>query len=232
MTAHDTSNLIVLNPIPFTEDSDTFLSAIDCDPASDFADEALDLFRSGASIAVPKAVYRVCYLDSKSDECVCVAGVELRSRIMRVNLQNTDRLFPFIATCGTEMDEWADGVTDPLHRFWADALREYVLRGAFNAFTSHLKTHTNPGPTAVMNPGSIADWPIQEQVNVFRLLGNGPEMIGVSLTDSFLMIPTKSLSGVIVPTEKDYVNCKLCPRENCSGRHAPYDPHFYQENYK
>lgn len=231
MTVPDSSTLTVLDTVPFTEDADTFLKSIDIDPSSEYADEALELFNAAAQVAAPKAVYRVCYVESKTASVILVDGVELRSRIMRVNLHDAERLFPFIATCGQELDEWAAGITDPLYRFWADSLRECALRCVFDRFTAHLKATVNPGSTAVMTPGSLEDWPIEEQAAVFRLLGTGPELVGVTLTDSYLMIPTKSIAGVIVPTTKDYVNCKLCPRENCSGRQAPYDPDYYEENY-
>jgi hypothetical protein len=231
MKAPDPSALTTLDHVPYTENADTFLKAIDLPPSSEYADEALELFTAAAGIAAPKVVYRVCYVEHKTDSIIRTDGIELHSRIMRVNLHDAERLFPFIATCGQELDEWAAGITDPLHRFWADTLRESALRCAFDRFTAHLKATVNPGSTAVMTPGSLEDWPIEEQAVVFRLLGRGPELVGVTLTDSYLMIPTKSIAGVIVPTAKDYVNCKLCPREHCQGRQAPYDPDYYKTHY-
>ena len=44
------------------------------------------------------------------------------------------------------------------------------------------------------------------------------------LTDTFLMVPIKSVSGIFFPTEVSFESCQLCPRENCIGRRAPYDP--------
>ena len=49
-------------------------------------------------------------------------------------------------------------------------------------------------------------------------------LIGVRLTESCLMIPNKSLSGLLFPSEFGYENCAVCPREGCRGRRAPYDP--------
>ncbi|MBE0616995.1 MAG: hypothetical protein IH608_03570 [Proteobacteria bacterium] len=48
--------------------------------------------------------------------------------------------------------------------------------------------------------------------------------MGVRLTDSFLMIPRKSLSGLIFPSERPFVSCRLCDRRDCPGRQVPYDP--------
>ena len=72
-----------------------------------------------------------------------------------------------------------------------------------------------------MNPGPLKDWPLGEQRQLFFLFGDVKQAIGVELTESFLMYPVKSVSGIIFPTEVNYENCQLCPRENCPGRRAP-----------
>jgi predicted transcriptional regulator len=46
------------------------------------------------------------------------------------------------------------------------------------------------------------------------------------------MIPLKSTSGILFPTEVDYKNCQLCSRKNCPGRKAPYNPELLKEKYK
>ena len=57
------------------------------------------------------------------------------------------------------------------------------------------------------------------------------KIIGVNLTDSFLMIPRKSISGIYFPTEIKFYSCQLCPRERCIGRKAPYDSKL-AKNYR
>ena len=82
-----------------------------------------------------------------------------------------------------------------------------------------------------MNPGSLADWPLEEQRHLFRLLGEPRKAIGVELTESFLMVPIKSVSGLRFPSGAHYENCQLCPRDPCPGRRAPYDPDLYERRY-
>jgi hypothetical protein len=36
------------------------------------------------------------------------------------------------------------------------------------------------------------------------------------------MIPTKTVSGLLFPTEVDFDTCSLCQKENCKGRRSPY----------
>jgi hypothetical protein len=88
------------------------------------------------------------------------------------------------------------------------------------------------GPTAAMSPGSLADWPIREQRPLFSLLGDPEQAIGVKLTDSFLMIPNKTVSGLRFSTEERFESCQLCPREHCPGRRAAYEPDLYDRKYR
>ena len=74
-----------------------------------------------------------------------------------------------------------------------------------------------------MSPGSLEDWPIQEQLPLFALLGEAPAAIGVRLTESLLMLPGKSVSGIFFPSASTFFSCRLCPRERCEGRKARYD---------
>jgi hypothetical protein len=75
-----------------------------------------------------------------------------------------------------------------------------------------------------MNPGSgdARLWPIGQQRPLFELLGDVEAAIGVRLTPSFLMVPNKSVSGILFPTEVRFESCQLCTRENCPRRRAPY----------
>ena len=77
-----------------------------------------------------------------------------------------------------------------------------------------------------MAPGSgAADvWPITQQKELFSIFGSVENLIGVRLTDTCLMIPIKSVSGIFFQTETTFETCQLCSRETCIGRRAPYDP--------
>jgi hypothetical protein len=77
-----------------------------------------------------------------------------------------------------------------------------------------------------MAPGSgSADiWPITQQKELFSIFGDVESLIGVRLTDTYLMLPIKSVSGVIFQTETTFETCQLCPREACIGRRVEYKP--------
>jgi len=75
--------------------------------------------------------------------------------------------------------------------------------------------------TKYFSPGS-GDWNISQQKNIFQIIPAGK--IGVKLTESYMMIPKKSLSWVIgmgkeiiIPSKGDN-SCKTCLAENCQFR--------------
>ena len=75
--------------------------------------------------------------------------------------------------------------------------------------------------TKYFSPGS-GDWNISQQKNIFQIIPAGK--IGVKLTESYMMIPKKSLSWVIgmgkeiiIPSKGDD-SCKNCLAENCQFR--------------
>jgi len=75
--------------------------------------------------------------------------------------------------------------------------------------------------TKYFNPGSC-DWNINQQKIIFQIIP--ADKIGVKLTESYMMIPKKSLSWVIgigkeiiIPSKGDD-SCKNCLAENCQFR--------------
>ena len=75
--------------------------------------------------------------------------------------------------------------------------------------------------TKYFSPGS-ADWDISQQKNIFQIIP--VDKIGVKLTESYMMIPQKSLSWVmgigkeIITASKGNDSCKICLAENCQFR--------------
>jgi hypothetical protein len=215
---------IILNNIPFQIDLATLSSLLHIRPSQDeLLQELEQLVYTAQAIGKPKAMYKVGYIETNNNDSVVVDGIVFKSRILSVNLDSIYRVFPFIATCGTELEEWARSKNDLLLRIWAETINEMALRSALQFLEGYLLKQYSFDHISMMNPGSLEDWPLQEQRGLFAVLGNPLGAIGVHLTDSLLMLPTKSVSGVWFPSAGSYKNCQLCPRENCPGRSASYD---------
>ncbi len=188
--------------------------------------EMLDIARP---IAKPKAVFDVAYIENKNGDSMEIGGVEFKSRVLRINLDKVERVFPYVVTCGRELDEIDIPSTDFIKGYFLDQIKETAVVLARQYVEGYLKKRYALGQLSRMAPGAGAgdDWPITQQKELFSLFGGREkveELIGVRLTDSFLMVPIKSVSGIFFPTEIRFESCQICPREQCIGRRAAYDP--------
>lgn len=171
----------------------------------------------------PKALYNVCYIEKKLEDMVMINGLGFRSKVLRKNLDQVERVFAYVVTIGKEFDEKLTTCNDLLDKFYLDTIGNMALRSARKHLREHLLLKYAIDGMSFMSPGSLTDWPIEEQKPLFRLIGDVEAAIGVKLTKNFLMLPTKSVSGIFFPTEITFYSCQLCPREKCDGRKAPYD---------
>jgi len=224
-------NSLTIDHIPFRIDTGKLHRSLKMKEGSELIGRLNLLVDQAQKIGRPKAHYEVVYIDSRGEDHVMIGGVMLTSRVLKVNLEKAHRVFPFVATCGTELEEWSKTFDDLLERFWADAIKESAVKIAVECLADRLVERFHPGKIARMNPGSLPDWPLTEQKPLFKLLGRGPEAVGVQLTESHLMLPIKSVSGIWFPTEESFESCQLCSREKCPGRRAPHDPTLYERKY-
>lgn len=222
----------VLDTVPLQIDLEQLAKQLRIKEGTGQLEKLKKMVGEAEALGRPKAFYRVAYIDGRTDDEVKVNGVVLSSRVLRVNLEKAHRVFPYVATCGLELEEWAQSTTDLLEKYWADIIKETALRQAVRYLNEYLLENFRPGKLSRMNPGSLADWPLPEQRPLFTILGEGPRTIGIRLTDTFLMLPIKSVSGIWFPTEESFESCGLCPRESCPGRRAAYDRELYDRKYR
>ena len=222
----------ILSEIPPQFDLEKLREKVRIEEESEHVGRLKDLLTEAQAIGKPKAFYRPAFIESRTEERVSIDGIQFTSRVLRVNLEKVHRVFPYVATCGQELEEWSRSFDDMLQKYWADAIKEMALRAAMQYLHDHLIEEYRLVRISRMNPGSLPDWPLPEQRPLFALLGNGPGLIGIHLTDSFLMTPVKSVSGIWFPSEKSFESCQLCPREQCPGRRAPYDQNLFNRQYR
>ncbi|MCD6286785.1 MAG: vitamin B12 dependent methionine synthase [Anaerolineae bacterium] len=222
----------ILDEIDFRPNIAPLKKRLHIKDGSSFEADLDHLVDEAVAIARPKAMYKLVFVDEKLSDAVVIDGVTLRSRVLRVNLDAVHRAFAYVATCGQELQAWGEEQDDIVFKFWADVIKEAALGSASRALNRHLKTCYELGKSATMAPGSLADWPIREQRPLFKILGDPEAAIGIHLTDSFLMVPNKSISGIRFATEERFESCLLCPREECPGRRAAYQPALYTEKYQ
>ena len=177
----------------------------------------------------PKAVYKVCYIESKIEDTITIDRTSLKSRVLHKNLNNIERIFPYVVTIGNRLDEKTRASTDLLKKYYLDTIGNVALTDVRKYLKDQLRARYALDGMSYMSPGSLKDWAIEEQRPLFSILGDVEASIGVRLTENLVMVPNKSLSGIYFPTEIPFYSCQLCPRKDCPTRKAPYDDKLVRE---
>ena len=144
--------------------------------------------------------------------------------IIERQLHGAEAYALFICTAGTEFEEWQQQLKkrdDMVRVFIADALGSVIAEKCADVMENHVQQsidklgwhHTNR-----FSPG-YCGWDVSEQQLLFPLFDG--QTCGVRLTDSSLMVPVKSISGIIGLGKEvrrlDY-SCGLCDFEKCYKR--------------
>lgn len=222
--------MATLADIPFELDTTSLMKRSRVAPDSDDAEDFVELVDQVREVARPKALYAECFVEERGKNTVRVDGITFTSKAMRINLEDVERVFPFVSTCGCEVDALPIPSSDFVRHFWLDTIKANLLATASKHLNDHLDRTYLLTKTSKMSPGSsdASVWPIEQQKELFELLGGVTDQIGVELTESFLMVPNKTVSGIRFPTETDFRSCQVCHREECSNRIAPFDQEMWE----
>jgi hypothetical protein len=155
-----------------------------------------------------------------------VDGVEFTHHVPSLNFSLGERVFPYVATCGLEIEAM---------KFPADLMKDYCLnilknvilmRSASKYFEDHLKHDYALQELSRIGPGEAMGSTAQQK-QLFSLLGDVEGAVGVRLSDHNMMFPEKSSSGIFFETAVRIESCQLCPNQ-CNARRAPYDPELFK----
>lgn len=214
----------ILGPIRVALDVDTVQKKLHAPKRTDIE----DMVAQALSLAEPRAAFAAAYVDEKGDNEVVIAGNRFRSRVLRKNLDDVGRVFPVVLTVGPRLEAAADSA-DMLARYYLDMIANLILAEARHHLIRHLCKRFGVEKLSWMSPGSLQEWPLEQQRPLFALLPGVEDQLGVRLTDSCLMLPRKSVSGIYFPSESSFFSCRLCPRERCESRKARYDEALVRE---
>ena len=71
-----------------------------------------NLVATAQPLIEPKVLYKVCYIEEKLDDGVVVGGLHLISNVLRKNLDQIERVFPFVITIGNNLvKSWTPAMT-------------------------------------------------------------------------------------------------------------------------
>ncbi len=149
-------------------------------------------------------------------------------RIIARQLRDAGRYAFFVATAGMEFERLQESLKeegDMVKVFIADAVGSVIAEPAADRMEESLEELLAPyawSHTNRFSPG-YCGWHVSEQRDLFSLFPV-EKPCGVSLTSSSLMVPIKSVSGVIGLGEnvrKIEYTCGLCDFKQCYKRRKP-----------
>ncbi|NLH77911.1 MAG: vitamin B12 dependent methionine synthase [Acidobacteria bacterium] len=211
-----------IEPVPVVLDAAETSARLCLDPRLAASAIFEDLLRQAQELSAPQALWDVAYIGAKGEGTVEVGGVTMASPVLRGQLDGINKVFPFIVTVGPALERAAGAQDDLLKQYYLEEMANLALEKAAARLAAAIEARFGLGPLSSLSPGSLADWPITEQPKLFSLLGDTERLVGVRLTESLLMLPRKSISGLFFPSEEGFSACQLCDRERCPGRKAPF----------
>ena len=145
----------------------------------------------GAPALKPKLCFAVLPV-SLQDEYVFFDTISVQSRGLARFLSGCDRAILFAATVGADADRLIAraGATSPARALLLDAFFTERIEALCDEFTAQYTV-----PNRRFSPG-YDDLPLEFQKAMFSLL-DCPRKIGLTLSESLLMIPTKSVTAII-----------------------------------
>ncbi len=186
--------------------------------------EIQDSFRELERLADKKSIYRIFELSLKDENELKIGNVEIYSRNLRTNLKDCKQVVLFVATLGTEVDrlirkmqvvDMAKAVV--MQACAATLLEEYCdelqkkIAERMQEQGKYIRPRFSPG---------YGDFSIQHQKDVLAMLETS-KRIGVTMTDSYMLTPTKSVTAVIGIGDAE-MNCNLNSCEECDKTDCTY----------
>ena len=180
-----------------------------------------DLFRN---IRAEYKIYdNIQFVDS--DKSLNINNINFQiHKIVYRQIKKADSLAVIFSTAGEEIGirtRKAMSEGDPLTGYIYDIVGSLVVDAAADLVQSELEKSVLSGGRKITNrysPG-YCGWNVSEQHKLFRLVPDN--FCGIRLTDSALMDPVKSISGIIGIGEKVRFNrntCRLCDMKDCAYR--------------
>ncbi len=164
-----------------------------------------------------KLSYSVCYCELDVAVCdgVCDFGIfSTQSRDLAKALKEQKKVILFAATLGVEIDRLIKKYSkiSPSRALMFQAIGTERIEALCDAFCNEMDLGRR------FSPG-YGDLTLSIQKNIFDVL-NCTKYIGVSLNDSLLMSPSKSVTAFAYSGKAVENKCKLCNKTNCTLRGA------------
>lgn len=194
-------------------------------PDKDIREMVKGILEQASALAVPRFIYRITE-GSLTKETLRIDDTSLAiGKIIGRQLSGSEAFALFIATTGSAFGEWLEEISrngDIVVQYIVDLLGSCLAEKAADYMEVVLQEEIakrNWKHTNRFSPG-YCEWEVSEQQKLFPLFPVSSPC-SVQLTASSLMIPIKSVSGIIglgSKVRKTAYSCGLCNLEYCYKR--------------
>ncbi len=164
-------------------------------------------------------------LESSSIEELAIPGLVFDSgKIIHKMLRHSEKYALFVVTAGSEAENLARSLIaegNYLDGYIVDLLASALVDSAADQLQEQVRNMASSQGLLITNrysPG-YCSWQVEEQQKLFSLFPE--ECCGISLSESSLMSPVKSISGIIgmgsQVSYRDYT-CEICSMLHCQFR--------------
>jgi len=198
----------------------------DCKPSARIASFINEYVDNTCNLIEPSYSYVVRDIKSVQGSSVVIDGsVTFQSKVIAQLMERCEKIAVFLLTIGNHLEETVrqmseDGlilqatVLDAIGSVAAETVADFVQERVDEVARDHgLCTSLR------FSPG-YCDWNIKQQKMVFQSVGTCST--GIRLTEDYLMLPRKSISGIIgigyCNGVEHYNPCNTCPNYHCPSR--------------
>jgi len=221
-------------PVPYDQldiDKQQVLSDIgycdDYQPSARIASLVDDYIENYYDLLTPSHSYVIKNIVSvKGDQIVLEDSIILESKVLARLLEQCEKVAIFVLTIGNHLEEMVAYLAEN-----GLVLQAAVLDAIGSGATERLAVFVEGRIRRIAIPQGLSiswrfspgycDWEISQQNMIFRALRD--DSAGVRLTKGGLMLPQKSISGLIGMGHanskiENYNPCRTCRKKDCPGR--------------
>lgn len=170
--------------------------------------------------------YKICCreLPVKINGAICsLQALQLESHSLAQNLYGCEKAIAFAATVGVGIDRLISRYSrlSPAKALIFQALGAERVEALCDTFCADIEREYHIGTKPRFSPG-YGDLPLECQKELFALL-DCERKIGLTLNDSLLMSPSKSVTAIVgmcSEANKTKNKCSLCTMHSCEFRGA------------
>ena len=176
------------------------------------------------TVANPKFVYRIFDLDHVDAEEICFGQVKIHSKSLGRNLKGCKQIVLFGATLGIAVDQLMTrkAIRDMAQAVVMQACAAALLEEFCDESQEEIATEVAKSGGYLrprFSPG-YGDFPMDFQKELMQIL-DCAKQIGLTMTESYMMTPVKSVTAVIGVSAEN-AGCGSLPCEECEKKDCKY----------